>query len=104
MAMGLVFWTIMMGFMNGAVFKFCMPRIPQGHLFTAMTVGLFGSVLFGWLGASLGLYEYGDPRGLAASFAGSLICLYVFYIYIAAHDLKDMRNRPKFRHHHHHPR
>lgn len=98
MIMGIVYWTIMMGFMAGVVVKFCMPEIPHGNLFTTMTIGLIGSVSFGWLGSHFGLYEYGSFKGLIASFIGALSFLYIFYSYVAAFGLKRFKKRPKFRH------
>ncbi len=98
MTMRLVYWTLMIGFMSGAIVKICMPKIPQGNIFTTMTIGLIGSVFFGWLGSRLGLYEYGDLKGLIASFIGSVSVLYIFYCYVATFGLKRLRKRPKFRH------
>nr|BDT29542.1 GlsB/YeaQ/YmgE family stress response membrane protein [Bacteriovorax sp. HI3] len=98
MTMRIVFWTIMIGFMSGAVIKVCMPKIPHGSVFTTMTIGLIGSVFFGWLGSRFGLYEYGDMEGLIASFIGAVSLLYIFYSYVAAFGLKHMKKRPKFRH------
>jgi uncharacterized membrane protein YeaQ/YmgE (transglycosylase-associated protein family) len=85
---GTIYWTLMIGFMTGALVKFFVPQLRDGDLFTTMTIGLVGSVLFGWMGGALKLYPYGDNLGLIASFLGSCILLAAYYIYRLKHKPK----------------
>ena len=79
--MGIVYWTLMVGFLVGALGKFFFKRMNQGEVFTTMTMGLIGSVLGGWAGSKLGFYEFGNNYGLIASIVGASIsvALYCYY-------------------------
>lgn len=79
--MGIVYWTLMIGFLVGALGKFFFHRMNQGEIFATMTMGLIGSVLGGWAGSKLGLYEFGETIGLLASLFGAIIsvALYCYY-------------------------
>jgi uncharacterized membrane protein YeaQ/YmgE (transglycosylase-associated protein family) len=46
-----------------------------------MTSGLIGSVLGGWLGGQIGLYEFGDQNGLIASLVGAIIAVGIYCFY-----------------------
>ncbi len=86
--MGITYWTIMIGFMAGAIAKFIMPKIEQGGIFTTMALGLTGAVFFQWLGSALKLYTFGDPEGLIAAVIGALSILIMYYFYIATYGYK----------------
>ena len=79
--MEIIYWTLMIGFITGAITRFFYRKMPIGEIATAMIVGLLGSVLGGWAGSKLGLYEYGDYKGLIASAVGSVIVVFI-HIYI----------------------
>jgi uncharacterized membrane protein YeaQ/YmgE (transglycosylase-associated protein family) len=81
MVMGIVYWTLMIGFLIGALAKFFFRRMRQGEVFMTMTAGLVGSVLGGWLGAQIGLYEFGDQNGLIASLVGAIIAVGIYCLY-----------------------
>lgn len=89
MVMGTVYWTLMIGFLVGALAKFIFQRMKQGEIFATMTAGLIGSVIGGWLGSRLGIYEYGTTDGLVASLIGAVIavCLYCLYYRKRSHRL-----------------
>lgn len=81
MVMGVVYWTLMIGFLIGALAKFFLRTSRQGEVFATMTAGLIGSVLGGWLGSRIGLYEFGDQNGLIASLIGAVIAVTIYCFY-----------------------
>lgn len=84
MVMGIVYWTLMIGFLIGALGKFVFRnKMKQGEVFATMTAGLIGSVLFGWLGGRIGFYNYGETDGLIASLIGAIITVTSYCLYYA---------------------
>ncbi len=81
MVMGIVYWTLMIGFLVGALAKFFFRSMKQGEVFATMTAGLIGSVLFGWLGGQIGFYNFGETDGLIASLIGAIIAVTVYCLY-----------------------
>lgn len=81
MIMGIVYWTLMIGFLVGALAKFFFRRMRHGEVFSTMTASLIGSVLAGWLGERIGLYEFGDQDGLIASLIGAIITVGIYCLY-----------------------
>lgn len=73
-----IYWTLMIGFVVGALTRVFFKQMIIGEVFSAMTMGLVGSVMFGWLGSVIGFYEYGDFKGLAASTLGAIIMVSFF--------------------------
>ena len=73
-----IYWTLMIGFVVGALSRAFIRDMLIGEVFSAMTMGLVGSVIFGWLGSVVGLYEYGDIKGLGASTLGAVIMVAIF--------------------------
>ena len=89
MIMGIVYWTLMIGFITGAITKFLFHGMKQGEIFTTMTFGVIGSVIGGWLGSTLGLYEYGENTGLIASVIGAVLMsiVYIYYYKKKSHKI-----------------
>lgn len=82
MVMGVVYWTLMIGFLVGALGKFFFRRMKQGEIFATMTAGLIGSVLAGWLGGRLGLYTLGvEQDSLIASLIGAILAVGIYGFY-----------------------
>lgn len=81
MVMGIVYWTLMIGFLVGALGKFFFHRMKQGEVFATMTAGLVGSVFFGWLGGRIGFYNFGETDGLIASLIGAIITVIAYCLY-----------------------
>lgn len=82
MVMGVVYWTLMIGFLVGALGKFFFRRMKQGEIFATMTAGLIGSVLGGWLGGRLGFYKLGQgPDSLIASLIGAVLAVLIYGFY-----------------------
>jgi uncharacterized membrane protein YeaQ/YmgE (transglycosylase-associated protein family) len=78
----------MIGFITGAIAKYCSPELKQGDLFVAMLFGLMGSVIFGYIGSFTHLYLYGEPHGLIASFIGSTLFLTVYHYKLSKNGVK----------------
>lgn len=69
-------WTILIGFIIGAVAKFLMPgRDPGGFIITTL-LGIAGAFVANWLGAALGIYHAGEPAGFIASVLGAILLLW----------------------------
>lgn len=73
-----IYWTLLIGFIAGALTRAFFHKMNMGEIFSAMTLGLIGSVSFGWLGSVLRLYEYGDNKGLIASTIGAIFTLGIY--------------------------
>lgn len=94
---GITYWTLMIGFMSGAIAKYLMPKIEHGGIFTTMSLGLIGAVSFEWIGSEIKFYEFGEAQGLIAAFIGAVVFLIVYYFYIRTFGYKFSEKRPKFR-------
>ncbi len=69
-------WTILIGFVIGAIAKFLMPgRDPGGFIITTL-LGIAGAFVAAWLGGALGIYEPGQPAGFIASVLGAILLLW----------------------------
>lgn len=69
-------WAIVIGFFIGVVAKFLMPgRDPGGFIVTAL-IGIVGSAVAHWLGASMGYYHDAEPAGFVASVLGAMLLLF----------------------------
>lgn len=73
--MGII-WTIIIGFVAGAIAKFIMPgnNEPSGFVMTTV-LGVLGAVVAGFLGQSLGWYSVGQGAGLIGAIIGAVILL-----------------------------
>jgi len=75
--MGIIF-TIIIGFIVGAVAKLLMPgRDPGGWIITIL-LGLAGAFVARFLGQGLGWYGETDPVGFIASVVGAIILLVLY--------------------------
>lgn len=73
-----IYWTLMIGFVTGALSRIFIRGMLIGEVFSAMTMGLIGSVMIGWIGSVVGLYEYGEPIGLWASVVGAAVMVSIY--------------------------
>lgn len=74
-------WTLLIGFIAGALAKFIMPgRDGGGFLMTAL-LGIAGSFTASLLGRLLGLYPPGASAGFLASVVGALIILAAYRMF-----------------------
>jgi uncharacterized membrane protein YeaQ/YmgE (transglycosylase-associated protein family) len=71
-------WTILVGFIIGAIARFLMPGKDPGGIIITILLGIAGSAFAGWLGAQLGIYIYGEPAGLIGSVLGAMLLIYLY--------------------------
>ena len=69
---------LVIGLIAGIVAKLLMPGKDPGGVIVTILLGLAGSVVAGFLGRSLGLYEPGQMGGLVASVIGAILLLAVY--------------------------
>ncbi|PYS28915.1 MAG: GlsB/YeaQ/YmgE family stress response membrane protein, partial [Acidobacteria bacterium] len=60
-------WMIVVGLIVGAIAKLLMPGRDPGGIIVTMLLGIAGSVVAGFLGRAIGLYQQGEPVGFIAS-------------------------------------
>jgi uncharacterized membrane protein YeaQ/YmgE (transglycosylase-associated protein family) len=71
-------WTIIIGFLAGALAKFLMPgRDPGGFIITIL-LGILGAVVATWLGQAVGWYRAGEGAGFIGAVLGAVIVLAVY--------------------------
>ncbi|MGK7861067.1 GlsB/YeaQ/YmgE family stress response membrane protein [Falsiroseomonas sp. E2-1-a4] len=71
-------WTIIIGFLAGALAKFLMPgRDPGGFIITIL-LGILGAVVATWLGQAIGWYRAGEGAGFIGAVVGAVLVLAVF--------------------------
>ncbi|WP_323028918.1 GlsB/YeaQ/YmgE family stress response membrane protein [Castellaniella defragrans] len=69
---------IIVGFIVGLIARAIMPGDQKlGWILTAV-LGIVGSIVAGYLGAALGIYEAGQGAGWIGSIVGALIVLGVY--------------------------
>lgn len=75
-------WTLLIGFIAGALAKFIMPgRDGGGFLMTAL-LGIAGSFAASLLGRLAGFYPPGASAGFLASVVGAIIILAAYRIFV----------------------
>ena len=76
-----IIWSLIVGLVVGAIAKFVMPGRDPGGIFITMLLGIAGSVLAGFLGRALGLYQSGTSGpGILASVVGAVIILALYRV------------------------
>ncbi|MGX9966556.1 GlsB/YeaQ/YmgE family stress response membrane protein [Roseomonas sp. F4] len=71
-------WTIIIGFLAGALAKFLMPgRDPGGFIITIL-LGILGALVATWLGQAIGWYRAGEGAGFIGAVVGAVIVLAVY--------------------------
>jgi uncharacterized membrane protein YeaQ/YmgE (transglycosylase-associated protein family) len=70
--------TILLGFVAGVVAKFLHPgRENMGFVLTTL-LGIVGSVVAGYAGQALGLYQAGQGAGFIGSVVGAVALLFLY--------------------------
>lgn len=74
-----ILWTIIIGFVAGAIAKFIMPgsNEPSGFILTTI-LGIVGALVASYLGQALGWYAPDAGAGLVGAVVGSIIVLFVW--------------------------
>ena len=71
-------WMCVIGLVAGALAKLIMPGRDPGGMFVTMLLGIAGSVIAGYIGRSVGLYQEGQGAGLIFSVVGAILLLGVY--------------------------
>ncbi|MGB6006818.1 GlsB/YeaQ/YmgE family stress response membrane protein [Castellaniella sp.] len=69
---------IVVGFIVGLIARAIMPGEQKLGIIMTTILGIVGSVVAGYLGAALGLYQAGQGAGWIGSIVGALIVLFVY--------------------------
>lgn len=71
-------WTIIIGFVAGAIAKLIMPgKDPGGFIITTL-IGIAGALLATYLGHLIGWYKAGQGAGFIGAIVGSIILLLIY--------------------------
>ena len=74
-----IIWSLIVGLFVGAVAKLVMPGKDPGGFIVTMLLGVVGSVVAGFIGRALGVYQSGDMGpGIIASIVGAVIVLAIY--------------------------
>jgi uncharacterized membrane protein YeaQ/YmgE (transglycosylase-associated protein family) len=77
--MGLL-WTIVIGFIVGALAKLIMPGKDPGGIIITILLGIAGAVVASYLGQVAGLYAPGQAAGFIGSVVGAMILLGLYRV------------------------
>ncbi len=73
-----ILWTVVVGFLAGVVAKLVHPgRENMGFIMTTL-LGIVGSVVAGYVGQALGIYQAGQGAGFIGSVIGALVLLIIY--------------------------
>jgi uncharacterized membrane protein YeaQ/YmgE (transglycosylase-associated protein family) len=73
-----ILWTIIIGFVVGALAKLIMPGRDPGGLIITTLLGIAGALVAKFLGQAVGWYHEGDTAGFIASIVGAIILLAIY--------------------------
>jgi uncharacterized membrane protein YeaQ/YmgE (transglycosylase-associated protein family) len=71
-------WMCVIGLIAGALAKLIMPGRDPGGIIVTILLGIAGSLVAGYLGRVLGMYEPGEGAGLIMSIVGAILLLVVY--------------------------
>ncbi len=71
-------WTILIGFLAGALAKFIMPGKDPGGIIITTLLGIGGAIVSTYLGQFIGWYQEGETAGFVAATIGAIILLAVY--------------------------
>ena len=75
--MGII-WTIIIGFIAGAIAKLLMPgKDPGGFIITTL-LGIAGAVVASFIGRAVGWYGEGEAGGFIAAVLGAVLLLWIY--------------------------
>ncbi|MFV0283997.1 MAG: GlsB/YeaQ/YmgE family stress response membrane protein [Castellaniella sp.] len=73
---------IVVGFIIGLIARAIMPGDQKLGLILTTVLGIVGSVVAGYLGGAMGIYQPGQGAGWIGSIVGALIVLFVYTKFI----------------------
>ncbi|MGG5821299.1 GlsB/YeaQ/YmgE family stress response membrane protein [Falsiroseomonas sp. HW251] len=73
-----ILWTVIIGFLAGAIAKTLTPGRGPAGFFVTVCLGIVGAVVGTYLGQALGWYGPGETAGLFGGVVGAVIVLVVF--------------------------
>jgi uncharacterized membrane protein YeaQ/YmgE (transglycosylase-associated protein family) len=73
-----IVWTILIGFLAGALAKFIMPGKDPGGFIITTILGIVGALVATFLGQALGWYQAGQSAGFIGAVVGAVILLFVY--------------------------
>ncbi len=71
-----IVWIILVGFVVGLLARAVMPGEQKLGIILTTVLGIAGSVIAGYLGQAIGLYQAGQGAGFIGSIVGALILLF----------------------------
>ncbi len=71
-----IVWIILVGFVVGLLARAIMPGEQKLGLILTTVLGVGGSVVAGFLGQAIGLYQAGQGAGFIGSIVGALVLLF----------------------------
>lgn len=71
-------WMCIIGLVAGALAKLIMPGKDPGGIIVTILLGIAGSLVAGFLGRALGLYQPGQGAGLIMSVLGAIVLLVLY--------------------------
>ena len=77
-----ILWTLLIGFIVGAIARLLMPGRDPGGCIITILLGIVGAILAGYLGRAIGWYEPGQPAGFIASVVGAMLILLIYRLII----------------------
>ncbi len=76
-----ILWTIVIGFLAGALAKFVMPGKDPGGIIITTLLGIGGALAANFIGGALGLYAEGETAGFIAAVLGAIGILAVYRMF-----------------------
>ncbi len=73
-----ILWTIIIGFIAGAIAKLIMPGKDPGGCIITILLGIGGAMLFTFIGRFLGFYRIGESAGFIGAVIGAVIILFIY--------------------------
>lgn len=74
-------WMCIIGLVAGALAKLIMPGKDPGGIIVTILLGIAGSLVAGFFGRALGLYEPGQGAGLIMSVIGAILLLAAYRLF-----------------------
>ena len=73
-------WEAIIGLIIGVVAKLLMPGKDPGGIIITMLLGIAGSLLAGWIGGAVALYQPGQSAGFIMSVLGAIVLLAIYRV------------------------